>query len=509
MFRLLATIGRWIFSRTAAVIILWVVVLGATALYVAAEYHFSRLPERRQALERDLDRYRSEIGDLDRRMADLDEALKERLQEADEQLRERRALLAERTNQIQELQKQLKQLQSILERARDVWLRLTGEDPEKRRDELTRQMERQRATREAEAKGLTELIDNRRQLDANMSEESRNMAAQRAAAEQRAAAAEREVSRLDVEITRWESRKAAALTHLSEAFRRVGNPLIVATLAILLFPLVGKAVLYYLWAPLAARGRPVIITSEADAPIRVSETAVAQEIVLGPGESAVIQHRFYQASDEDLAKRTQFFLDWRYPFTSLACWLILLTRVTNRAKEHTRRLTLSSQDEAQIEMTVVEIPQGGSLVCRPSFLAALIVPGGKPPLIRSHWRIFSLHAWITLQFRYFEFRGPVRLVLWAYRGVRAERLTRQNVEERNVRRTNQLATIGFTPSLRYRSRRAETFFSYLRNQNPLFDDLFSGVGVFLCQQISRSEEFRRQGRFWAGLWNGVTKVFGL
>jgi hypothetical protein len=188
---------------------------------------------------------------------------------------------------------------------------------------------------------------------------------------------------------------------------------------------------------------------------------------------------------------------------------VLLTRVTNRSREHDRRLTLSSQDEAQIEMAVVDVPDGGSLVCRPSFLAAVIVPGGSPPGIRSHWRLLSLHAWITLQFRYFEFRGPVRLVLWAYRGVRAERLTRQNLAQGNERRTNQLATIGFTPSLQYRSRRAETFISYLRNQNPLFDDLFSGSGVFLCQQISRSEEFRRQGRFWASVWNGVTKVFGL
>jgi hypothetical protein len=103
----------------------------------------------------------------------------------------------------------------------------------------------------------------------------------------------------------------------------------------------------------------------------------------------------------------------------------------------------------------------------------------------------------------------VKLVLWAYRGVRAERLTQENIKQGNERRTNQLATIGFTPSLSYRSRRSETFISYLRNQNPLFDDLFSGQGVFLCQQISRAEHHRQSGKFWANLWNGLTKIIGI
>jgi hypothetical protein len=160
-------------------------------------------------------------------------------------------------------------------------------------------------------------------------------------------------------------------------------------------------------------------------------------------------------------------------------------------------------------MAVVEIPEGGSLICRPSFVAALVQHEGQEPKIRSHWRWFSLHAWITLQFRYFEFQGPVKLVLWAYRGIRAEDLSLDADFKGRERRTNQLATIGFTPGLQYRSRRSETFVSYLRNQNPLFDDLFSGKGVFLCQQISRSEQQGKAGRFWANLWNGFTKIFGI
>jgi hypothetical protein len=53
-----------------------------------------------------------------------------------------------------------------------------------------------------------------------------------------------------------------------------------------------------------------------------------------------------------------------------------------------------------------------------------------------------------------------------------------------ARRTNQDATIGFTPNLDYRPVSAETFWSYYRGMNPLFDDLFAGRGLFLVQETA-------------------------
>jgi hypothetical protein len=57
--------------------------------------------------------------------------------------------------------------------------------------------------------------------------------------------------------------------------------------------------------------------------------------------------------------------------------------------------------------------------------------------------------------------------------------------------------------------RAETFWGYYRGLNPLFDDLFSGQGVFLVQETSSGHGERASGRFWASLWSGVLKVLGL
>jgi len=77
------------------------------------------------------------------------------------------------------------------------------------------------------------------------------------------------------------------------------------------------------------------------------------------------------------------------------------------------------------------------------------------------------------------------------------------------RRTNQDATIGFTPNLDYKPVRAETFWGYYRGMNPLFDDLFSGEGVFLCQEITTEGGAGATRKFWSGLRDGVLRVFGL
>jgi len=45
--------------------------------------------------------------------------------------------------------------------------------------------------------------------------------------------------------------------------------------------------------------------------------------------------------------------------------------------------------------------------------------------------------------------------------------------------------------------------------NPLFDDLFAGRGVFLCQQVAAEGDAKKARKFWSAVWGGVMKVFGL
>ena len=509
MIGILTSVLKWLFSKAALLMVIWVLVLGGFALYLASQKYLERLPEELAEKEAIVQRIKEEAGELDGKAAELQQELDKRLASLDAKRKEFQQELVKRQNQMRGWQEQLEALKGMKARAMKIWNKLRGVDTEAQAHYLESQIAQSRKAQEAllsrakdvgaETQSLTETANgHRRKIDEQLLIKHSELEA-----------AEEERDRVKGEAQLWEGRVSKSQNLLRAAYNKMGKPLILISLSIILVPILAKIALYYFWAPMLSVGRPVALKTSARGPVRVSRTAVAQEIILDPDESATIQHRFYQASDEDLTKKTKVVFSWKYPFSCLAAGLFLLTRVTNRSNDATRRLTLSSQTEPEIEMAVVEVPEGGSIVCRPSFLAALIQRAGHEPHIRSHWRFFSLHAWITFQFRYFEFRGPVKLVIWAYRGVRAERLTEENIQQGNERRTNQLATIGFTPSLSYRSRRSETFISYLRDQNPLFDDLFSGKGVFLCQQVSRAEHHRQAGHFWAKLWNGLTKIIGL
>jgi len=97
--------------------------------------------------------------------------------------------------------------------------------------------------------------------------------------------------------------------------------------------------------------------------------------------------------------------------------------------------------------------------------------------ITSHWRLGSLHAWLTFQLRYLVFHGPVTLIVSGCRGVRVE-------PAQAGRKINQSATIGFSANLAYSSRRSETFYSYLSGKQPLLHDSFVGdSGSYLYQEI--------------------------
>ena len=169
-------------------------------------------------------------------------------------------------------------------------------------------------------------------------------------------------------------------------------------------------------------------------------------------------------------------------------------------------ITVSTQDRPEMEIGNVELNEACSLIVRPRHIAGLVSRNGSPVEIRRHWRLFHLQSWVTLRFRYFEIVGPCAVLLSGIRGVRLEDL---NVEGNRGRRTNQEATIAFTPGLSYRVVKAETFWSYFRGLNPLFDDVFRGNGIFLCQEISSSSNGPLGRKFWSRLWSSVLKVLGV
>lgn len=294
--------------------------------------------------------------------------------------------------------------------------------------------------------------------------------------------------------------------YIIQSWRRL-QPYLIGSVALIVFgPLIYKGSAYYIIAPFLATSKPIQFIDTGGENPSVSASTVSAVVDLKPEARAWVKEAYLQASDESLQKRTRFVLDWKIPITCLASGLTELIEFRALKEDQGGVITVSTQDRPDMEVCTARLSEKSSLVLRPSHIAGLVSRTGDPVRITRHWRVFHAQSWITMQFRYFEVEGPCSVLIAGIRGVRAEVLT---TIQTKGRRANQEATIGFTPGLAYNAARAETFWSYLRGLNPLFDDIYLGDGVFLCQEISSRQNAPAGRKFWSGLWDGMLKILGV
>lgn len=272
---------------------------------------------------------------------------------------------------------------------------------------------------------------------------------------------------------------------------------------IIFSPLILKAILWYLVAPIAGRRRPIVLApgEGGEALTAGVPSAVSQRIELETGRELLIVPDAVQSIPEDSLRATQWLLDWSMPLSSLASGMVALTRIRLRRPDF---ILVSATRDPISEIALIRLPEGSAMVLRPRALRGLIKPLGHPVRITRHWRLFSLAAWLTLQFRYLVFHGPCTLIVEGTRGVRLE-------AAEHGRGINQAATIGFSAGLRYSVRRGEAFGAYLIGKQELFNDAFAGApGWCLYEEMPRANE---GGGLWGrgprGLADAALKVFGL
>lgn len=280
-------------------------------------------------------------------------------------------------------------------------------------------------------------------------------------------------------------------------------------LSAILTPLAIKAFFYFVLAPLASRLKPMSIaherhTDDAGVPLPPASqsriSGVSQALQLAPGDTMVIHPAYLQSSPVGSRKRTQWLLDWSYPLTSLAAGMAALTRITST---HSASVTLSASDDPLVEVAVLHLPEGAALVLQPRGLVGLVFHGARQPAISSHWRLASLHAWLTLQLRFIVFRGPLTLIVRGTRGVRME-------PAGQGRSISQAATLGFSTGVLYSTTRSETFVPYLRGQQALLNDRFDGDGIYLYEETPRhGKQPGKVGSWFEGFTDAVLKVFGI
>ncbi len=299
--------------------------------------------------------------------------------------------------------------------------------------------------------------------------------------------------------------RAAFDSLMQNELRQLALKALLILAAMIIVPFLWKLAAYYIIAPLAQSSKPILLGSDVpgSAEITATPSHPAQRISLVEGEVMMTKVDYLQGSMGNFEKKTKWLMDWRYPFSSIAAGLYVLTKIRNIGAEP-GQVTLSTQENATEELAVIEIPEGKSMVFRPHYLVAVTHPLGQPPRIRSKWVFGKLHAWVNLQFRYLIVEGPAKLVFSAQRGVQVELV----LPSLPGRRVNSHLTAAFSPHLNYSPRRAETFVAYIRGKNALFDDYFQGDGCVIQQQVTGGQR-NPAARIWEGIFGAIGKVFGI
>ena len=316
---------------------------------------------------------------------------------------------------------------------------------------------------------------------------------------------ERELQEANSELRLAEETDSRIVHYLYAAWQG-GQWFVLAALCLyFLGPTVRKLVFFYYVAPRIARAQAMqLARGSASFPwLGTSRTLV--ETSLWPGETARVRKRYLLAVDDDVVRKSRWLLSRRFPLTSMLSGFVHDENLHNARAGREYPLVFAHHKNPENEMAVVHVPEGGSLVVRPSYLAGVILPPGQKLEVRRRWQLFRWQSWLTGQLRFVEFTGPCRLVISGRPGLRAERLVVGENGAQPTCRTSQDKTIAFTPNLEYRLIRTARFWNYYRWNQPLFDAYFVGVGFVLTQAAVPG----RKTAFWAATRNRARRVLGL
>ncbi len=272
---------------------------------------------------------------------------------------------------------------------------------------------------------------------------------------------------------------------------------IVITIAV---PVVWRFAAYYLLAPLAEKRPPLRFADPAQGSTIPSggESRVSLEISLKENEEALARPDYHQTASPDAKAQRRLLLDCSNPITSYFSGMTMLTAFSGAGE----KVVFSARSNPLVELALLELPVGSAAIVRPSALAGLVQPLGNAVRMKNHWRVFSLHALLTWQFRYLEFQGPAKLVLKGGRGIRIEAAGPGRI-------VSQSQLIGFSADLAYSVIRTEVFLYYLFGREPLLKDrVEEGRGVLLVEEAPLAGKTGLKRGF-EGAFDALLKLFGI
>lgn len=311
---------------------------------------------------------------------------------------------------------------------------------------------------------------------------------------------------LNKEMEALRQAESPVIHYLNTAWRRARWYVWAGVILYFFGPWLARIALYFGVAPFFSRGKALCFASDLQ---RLPEVTTGEGSIaapLWPGEVLVVRSKYLGERSNQVERRSRLLLDWRLPLTSVATGLFNVVELHHRHASGEQRVALAGSGPTLVEFALLHLSEGSSLILRPRFLAGFIQPVGGPLAIRSRWRLFHRHSWITLQFRFLEFAGPCRLIIASPGGLKVEHLAARETGPAPVRRVALPAAIGFTPNLDRALVRVERLSRYLRG-SPLFELCFSGPGLFLTgtAQPSATNRFKR---FWSARSERLMRVFG-
>lgn len=293
------------------------------------------------------------------------------------------------------------------------------------------------------------------------------------------------------------------ISGLADRLARVAPAALWILVGVVLTPVGLKALLYFGIAPLAQRCAPVRVLPDSRGALELvsGPSAVSRPVRVDAEHELLVHPEFLQSTAVQGHKDTCWIFSRQYPVTSLAAGLVVLTRVRTDEVAH---YVISATQDPLSEIAVLGLPPGAALVMQPHNLVGVLQRRGAPVRITSHWRLGSLHAWLTLQLRYLAFHGPAQLIVQGCRGVRME-------HAQQGRSIHPAATIGFNANVAYTTRRSDTFGAYLMGKQGLFADHFGGrEGFYVYEEMPHTlARAGSRSRGVQGLLESVLKVFGI
>lgn len=284
-------------------------------------------------------------------------------------------------------------------------------------------------------------------------------------------------------------------------------------LGIILAPIAIKALFYFVLAPLAARRPPVRLLPNCDGMVTLEggTSSVSRALTVDSAHELLVHPEFLQSTSVAGEKTTKWVLNGHFPLTSLSAGMVALTRIRCDVPEP---FVISATHNALAEIGVLNLSAGSAVVMQPHNLVGVLQQRDAPLHITAHWRLNSLHAWLTLQLRYLALHGPAQLIVQGCRGVRLE-------PAKEGRAISQAATIAFSANLPYSTRRCETFTAYLLGRQELLNDCFGSepgagelahpeTGIFVYQEMPNTDRKAGiTGRGLEGLTDSALKILGV